>query len=59
MIDMLQLIHADGTLGIAIDTHKESEDRAKAADAAIEAWSDDMRKAGWTEEQIEEFLLAH
>ena len=33
--------------------------RETAVDAAIESWEDDMRKTGWTEAEIEEFLRTH
>ena len=33
--------------------------RETAVDAALEAWASDMRKAGWTEAEIEDFLLTH
>lgn len=56
---MLQVINSDGTKGIAIDTRKDAEDRNAAAKAANEAWADDMRKEGWTEEQIDKFLRTH
>ena len=56
---MLQVINNDGTLGIAISTRHESEERNAAAKAAIESWEDDMRKEGWSESKIDEFLRTH
>jgi len=54
-----EIWNEDGTLGIAIDTRKDAEDRNAAAKAAMEAWEDDMREEGWTEEQIDKFLRTH
>ena len=49
---------------VPIKPHKKggndlATEREQAINGALEAWKDDMRKAGWTEEKIEEFLLTH
>ena len=45
---------------MAIDKEKDLvTEREAAVDGVLETWKDDMRKAGWTEAEIEDFLLTH